>query len=122
MATVLIVDDSPTEVHVMKTWLEKAGYAVVTAANGEEGLKPSAETKPAGIVMDVVMPGMSGFQATRQLTKDADTAHIPVVIVTTKDQETDRVWGKRQGAIDYLVKPVTEQVLVERVKKALAAR
>ena len=119
MATVLIVDDSPTEVHVMKTWLEKAGYSVVTAPDGEEGIKRAAETKPAAIVMDVVMPGMSGFQATRQLTKDAATAHIPVVIVTTKDQETDKVWGKRQGATDYLVKPVTEAQLVGAVKKVL---
>ena len=119
MPNVLIIDDSPTEVHVMKTWLEKAGFTVTTAPNGEEGLKKANAEKPDVIVMDVVMPGMSGFQATRQLTKDADTAHIPVVIVTTKDQETDRVWGKRQGAIDYLVKPVTEQVLVERVKKAI---
>jgi len=119
MATVLIVDDSPTEVHVMKTWLEKAGYTVMTAANAEDGIKRAAEAKPNAIVMDVVMPGMSGFQATRQLTKDADTAHIPVVIVTTKDQETDKVWGKRQGATDYLVKPVTEAQLVGAVKKVL---
>ncbi len=121
MATVLIVDDSPTEVHVMKTWLEKAGYTVMTAANAEDGIKRAAEAKPNAIVMDVVMPGMSGFQATRQLTKDADTAHIPVVIVTTKDQETDKVWGKRQGATDYLVKPVTEAQLVGAVKKVLGA-
>lgn len=119
MATVLIVDDSPTEVHVMKTWLEKAGYSVMTASNAEEGIKRAAESKPNAIVMDVVMPGMSGFQATRQLTKDADTAHIPVVIVTTKDQETDKVWGKRQGATDYLVKPVTEAQLVGAVKKVM---
>jgi len=117
MATVLIIDDSPTEVHIMKTWLEKAGYSVVTAATGEEGLERAGESKPVAIVMDVVMPGMSGFQATRQLTKDAETAHIPVVIVTTKDQETDKVWGKRQGATDYLVKPVTEAQLVSAVKK-----
>jgi len=119
MSTVLIVDDSPTEVHVMKTWLEKAGYTVLTSPNAEEGIKRAAEAKPNAIVMDVVMPGMSGFQATRQLTKDAATAHIPVVIVTTKDQETDKVWGKRQGATDYLVKPVTEAQLVGAVKKVM---
>ena len=119
MPTVLIVDDSPTEVHVMKTWLEKAGYSVSTAPNGEDGLVKAQAEKPDVIVMDVVMPGMSGFQATRQLTKDAATAHIPVVIVTTKDQETDRVWGKRQGAVDYIVKPVTEAALVAAIAKAL---
>jgi twitching motility two-component system response regulator PilH len=103
----------------MKTWLEKGGYTVLTAANAEEGLKRATEAKPDAIVMDVVMPGMSGFQATRQLTKDDATAHIPVVIVTTKDQETDKVWGKRQGATDYLVKPVNEQQLVGAIKKVL---
>lgn len=119
MARVLIVDDSPTEVHVLKTWLEKNGFETLTAENGEEGVKTAKSEKPDLIVMDVVMPGMSGFQATRQLHKDADTANIPVLIVTTKDQETDKVWGMRQGAADYLVKPVTEQQLVDKVKAIL---
>jgi len=116
MSTVLIVDDSPTEVHVMKTWLEKAGYTVLTSPNAEEGIKRAAEAKPNAIVMDVVMPGMSGFQATRQLTKDAATAHIPVVIVTTKDQETDKVWGMRQGARDYVTKPVNGDELLSKIR------
>jgi twitching motility two-component system response regulator PilH len=116
MAVVLIVDDSPTEVHVMKSWLEKSGYQVITAENAEEGLKKARETKPSLILMDVVMPGMSGFQATRSLSKDAETANIPVLIVTTKDQETDKVWGMRQGAADYIVKPVNEKTLIDRVK------
>lgn len=119
MATVLIVDDSPTEVHVFKTALEKAGFDTVTAETGEEGLKQARAVKPDLIIMDVVMPGMSGFQATRQLSKDPDTAEIPVLIITTKDQETDKIWGMRQGAIDYLVKPVTEDQLVDKVKDGL---
>lgn len=119
MAVVLIVDDSPTEVHVLKTWLEKNGFQTLTADSGEEGLQKAKEYKPDAIIMDVVMPGMSGFQATRQLSKDPETASIPVVIVTTKDQETDKIWGMRQGAVAYLPKPVTEQQVVEKVREAL---
>lgn len=122
MPVVLIVDDSPTEVHVLKTHLEKNGFETVIAEDGESGLKLAKERKPDLIIMDVVMPGMSGFQTTRQLAKDPETENIPVVIVTTKDQETDKVWGMRQGAFDYLVKPVTEKQLVDKVKEALASK
>jgi twitching motility two-component system response regulator PilH len=120
MAQILIVDDSPTEIHVLSTTLEKMGHTVITATNGEEGVAKARAEKPDLVLMDVVMPGMNGFQATRQLTKDADTAHIPVIIVTTKDQETDRVWGLRQGAKDYLTKPVDEDMLVKKVNDLLA--
>lgn len=119
MATVLIVDDSPTEVHVFKGQLEKAGYEVLTAESGEEGLETAKSKSPDVIIMDVVMPGMSGFQATRQLAKDSSTQDIPVIILTTKDQETDKIWGMRQGAIAYLVKPVDEDTLIGKVKEAL---
>ena len=100
MATVLIVDDSPTEIHVLKTMLEKHGHDVITASSGEEGVTTSKEKKPDLVLMDIVMPGLNGFQATRQITTDSETQHIPVIIVTTKNQETDRVWGLRQGARD----------------------
>jgi len=119
MAQILIVDDSPTEIHVLSSILEKMGHSVLTAENGEDGIAKAKESKPDLILMDVVMPGMNGFQATRQLTKDAETGDIPVIIVTTKDQETDRVWGLRQGAKDYLTKPVEEAVLVEKVNNLL---
>ncbi|HET9680270.1 MAG TPA: response regulator [Gammaproteobacteria bacterium] len=119
MSRILIVDDSPTEVHVLKTWLEKHSFDTLTAESGEEGLAVARSEKPDLVVMDVVMPGMSGFQATRQLHKDPGTANIPVLIVTTKDQETDKVWGMRQGAADYLVKPVTEDQLVAKVSSLL---
>ncbi|MEA5445251.1 response regulator [Gammaproteobacteria bacterium AB-CW1] len=119
MATVLIVDDSPTEVHVFKSQLEKAGYEVIAAESGEEGLEKARSEKPDVIIMDVVMPGMSGFQATRQLAKNDNTRDIPVIIITTKDQETDKIWGMRQGAIAYLVKPVKEDQLIGKVKEAL---
>jgi len=104
MAKILIVDDSPTEVHVMTTILTKHGYDVVVAKTGEEGVITSKEELPDVILMDVVMPGINGFQATRQISQQPETANIPVIIVTTKDQETDKVWAMRQGAKDYLVK------------------
>ena len=119
MATVLIVDDSPTEVHVLKTMLEKNGYSVLSATSGEQGVALAKERKPDLVLMDIVMPGLNGFQATRQLTTNPETAHIPVVIVTTKNQETDRVWGMRQGAKDYLTKPVSEQELIGKVRTVL---
>jgi twitching motility two-component system response regulator PilH len=119
MATVLIVDDSPTEVHVLKTMLEKNGYTVISATSGEQGIAVAKERKPDLVLMDIVMPGLNGFQATRQLTTNPETSHIPVLIVTTKNQETDRVWGIRQGAKDYLTKPVSEQELIGKVRAAL---
>lgn len=119
MATVLIVDDSPTEVHVLKTILEKNSYTVITATSGEQGVAVAKERKPDLVLMDIVMPGLNGFQATRQLTTNPDTAHIPIIIVTTKNQETDRVWGLRQGAKDYLTKPVNEQELISKIRNAM---
>ena len=120
MAQVLIVDDSPTEAHVLKGMLEKNGFEVETAENGTEGIERAKALKPDLILMDVVMPGLNGFQATRQLTKDPETSEIPVIIVTTKDQETDRVWGLRQGAKDFLSKPISEKTLIEKINLVLA--
>ncbi|MCD6060597.1 MAG: type pili response regulator PilH [Moraxellaceae bacterium] len=113
MARILIVDDSPTETYRFREILEKHGHQVLEAANGADGVAVARAEQPDLVLMDVVMPGLNGFQATRQLTKDAETAHIPIVIVTTKDQETDRVWGKRQGARDYLTKPIDEEQLMQ---------
>lgn len=121
MARILIVDDSPTETHVLKSMLEKAGFDILTASSGEEGIETARQTVPDLILMDVVMPGLNGFQATRQLTRGQDTANIPVIICTTKDQETDRVWGMRQGARDYVTKPVNEAELIGKVQQALNA-
>ena len=121
MAQVLIVDDSPTEAHVLKGMLEKNGYEIEIAESGAEGIERAKAFKPDLVLMDVVMPGLNGFQATRQLTKDPETSDIPVIIVTTKDQETDRVWGLRQGARDFLTKPVSEQKLMEKINAVLTA-
>ncbi len=119
MAHILVVDDSPTEIHVFKTMLEKNGHQVTTAQSGEEGVQKAQEVQPDLILMDVVMPGLNGFQATRQLGNNAATANIPVIIVTTKDQETDKVWAMRQGAKDYIVKPAKEKDLIERINNLL---
>jgi twitching motility two-component system response regulator PilH len=119
MARVLIVDDSPTETYKISSILSKYGYEILTAENGEEGVATAKKELPDVVLMDVVMPGLNGFQATRQLSQDANTSHIPVIIVTTKDQETDRVWGRRQGAKGYLTKPVDDKLLVQTIKDVL---
>ena len=121
MAKIMIVDDSPTEVHVLQTMLNKNGHEVIVATSGEDGVEMAKSEMPDLILMDVVMPGMNGFQATRQISKNADTASIPVIMVTTKDQETDKVWAMRQGAKDYIVKPVQEKALIEHVNMVLSA-
>ncbi|EQA9677819.1 response regulator [Acinetobacter baumannii] len=119
MARILIVDDSPTETFRFKEILTKHGYDVLEASNGADGVTLAKAEQPDLVLMDVVMPGVNGFQATRQITRDEDTKHIPVVIVNTKDQATDRVWGKRQGAIDYLIKPIEEKQLIDVIKQFL---
>ena len=113
---VLIIDDSPTEAHVVKGYLTKNDMEVLVAHDAEEGIKIAKMQQPDVILMDVVMPGMNGFQATRYLTKDPQTTNIPIIILTTKGAETDRVWGMRQGAMDYLVKPVEEDDLIGRLR------
>lgn len=119
MANIFIVDDSPTEVHVLKTILEKNGHTVDSADNAESGIEQVTSKKPDLVLMDVVMPGMNGFQATRALTKAPETENIPIIIVTTKDQETDKMWGLRQGAKDYITKPVDEAILIEKINSIL---
>ncbi len=113
---ILLVDDSKTELHVLSELLTKKGYQVRTAENGEEALKRLQEEKPDLILMDVVMPGQNGFQLTRAITRDPDFANVPVIICTSKNQETDRVWGLRQGARDYVVKPVNAEELLSKIK------
>ena len=119
MPLVMIVDDSPTEVHVMKTALEKHGFDTVSAASGSECISLAREMRPDLILMDVVMPDVNGYQATRTLSRDPSTQSIPVVMVTTKSQETDRIWGMRQGAVDYVVKPVSASARVAKAQEIL---
>jgi len=113
---ILLVDDSKTELHVLSELLLKRGYQVRTAENGEEAMKRLAEEKPDLILMDVVMPGQNGFQLTRTITRDERFADVPVIMCTSKNQETDRVWGMRQGATDYVVKPVKAEELIAKIK------
>jgi len=120
MALVMIVDDSPTEVHVMKTALEKHGFETVAAADGSECLELAKRVRPDLILMDVVMPGVNGFQATRTLARDPSTKGIPIVMISTKSQETDKIWGLRQGAVDFLVKPVSANALVAKAQEVLS--
>lgn len=120
MAHILIIDDSPTDVRVFTTLLEKNGHRVSSAGSAEEGIALAKRERPDLVIMDVIMPGMNGFQATRTLSREAETSAIPVLIVTTKSMETDRVWGLRQGAKDFLVKPVAEQELLAHIQNLLA--
>ena len=113
---ILLVDDSKTELHHLSEILLKRGYAVRTAENGEEALRRLAEEKPDLILMDVVMPGQNGFQLTRTITRDERFADVPVIMCTSKNQETDKVWGMRQGARDYVVKPVKADELLAKIK------
>jgi len=119
MARILVVDDSPTLLSRTTKILESAGHEVIPALNGEEGIAKSIADKPNLIVMDVVMPGISGFQATRQISTNPDTKHIPIIMLTTKDQETDKVWAKRQGAKDYVVKPPEKKELLSKIDALL---
>ncbi len=119
MARVLIIDDSPTETYKLTSMLEKNGHVVLTADTGESGIALAQKERPDVILMDIVMPGLNGFQATRQLSKLPETSHIPVIIVTTKDQQTDRVWGMRQGAKAYLTKPIQPEVLMSAMAEAM---
>ena len=116
MARILIVDDSPSQLMGMKRIVEKLGHEAVTAEDGAAGVEAAKANLPDLILMDVVMPNLNGFQATRAISKEATTAQIPVVLVTTKDQETDKVWGMRQGASDYVVKPVKAEELLAKIK------
>ncbi|MFZ6751665.1 response regulator transcription factor [Undibacterium sp. Ren11W] len=112
---ILVVDDSPTERYFLTDILVKNGFSVSTAENGEEALTKIKADKPQLILMDVVMPGQNGFQITRAIARDVDTQDIPVIICTSKNQETDRIWGLRQGARDYLVKPIDPQELLAKI-------
>jgi len=119
MAKILIVDDSPTHTATTRKILETAGYEIVTAENGAAGIEAAKSKKPDLILMDVVMPELNGFQATRKLTQDPETKDIPVILLTTKDQNTDKVWGERQGAKAYLVKPPKNDELIAEIEKLL---
>jgi len=118
---VLVIDDSPTETRILGNALTKAGYRVESASDGAEGVDTARRLLPDLILMDVIMPALNGFQATRMLHRDEATAQIPIIMITTKDQPTDRTWGLRQGAVDYLIKPVDTNELLGRIRAILGA-
>lgn len=112
---ILVVDDSPTERYFLTDVLIKHGFSVSTAENGEEALQKIKADKPQLILMDIVMPGQNGFQVTRAISRDPAMVDVPIIICTSKGQETDRIWGLRQGARDYIVKPVDPQELLAKI-------
>ena len=119
MARILIVDDSPTQLLSLKRVVEKLGHIVLSAEDGSAGVEVAKREVPDLILMDVVMPNLNGFQATRSISKDPKTSHIPVILVTTKGQETDKIWGMRQGAKAYVTKPIDEKELVQAINDLL---
>ena len=121
MAKILIVDDSPTDIHVIEAMLLKAGHEVVAVDSGEKAIDTAHDIEPDLILMDIIMPGLNGFQVTRMLSKNPLTSNIPIIILTTKNMETDRVWGLRQGAKEFLVKPPSSNSLLATIDLCLAA-
>jgi len=121
MARILIVDDSPSQLMGIRRIVEKLGHEALTAEDGAAGVEVAKREVPDLILMDVVMPNLNGFQATRSITREPTTSHIPIILVTTKDQDTDRVWGMRQGAKAYITKPFGETELADIIQEWLAA-
>jgi len=122
MARILIVDDSPSQLLGIQRIVEKLGHQILTATDGAAGVETAKAELPDLVLMDVVMPNLNGFQATRTLARDEATRHIPVILVTTKDQDTDRMWGMRQGAKAYITKPFSPKELMARIKAVLRRR
>jgi len=122
MAHILIVDDSPQDIATVKNILESQGHKISAASDGEQGIEKAKKLKPDLVVMDIVMPGLDGFKTTRKITKSSDTSNIKVVVMSSKNQETDKAWAKMQGANAYLVKPVQEAELLEAVNKELSKK
>ena len=119
MARILLIEDSPTDTAVLTRLLEKHGHQVLASTSAEDGIEVCKRELPDVVLMDVVLPGMNGFQATRAITRESSTKHIPVLIVSTKGMDTDRAWGMRQGARDYIVKPPREDELMARINTHL---
>ncbi len=113
--TILVVDDSLSQRLVLNALLTKEGHRVIMANDGEEAVAKAKSELPDLIIMDIIMPGLNGFQATRAISRDPDTRAIPIILCTSKSQETDKIWGMRQGARDYIVKPVNRDELLAKI-------
>jgi DNA-binding response OmpR family regulator len=116
---ILVVEDSPTQMHMVKATLQARGYNVITAFNGEEGLEMVRREHPELVLLDVVLPGKNGFQICRTLKSSTETKHIPVIMLTSKNQSSDHFWGMKQGADMYLTKPWKADELLEAVARHL---
>ncbi len=116
---ILVVEDSPTQMQMVKSALQAGGYNVLTAFNGEEGLEKARREHPELVLLDLVLPGKNGFQICRALKSSADTKDIPVILLTSKDQTSDRFWGMRQGADLYLTKPWKAEDLLAAIARYL---
>jgi len=121
MARILLIEDSPTDTAVLTRLLERHGHQVMASGSAEDGIEVCKRELPDVVLMDVVLPGMNGFQATRALSREPSTKAIPVLIVSTKGMDTDRAWGMRQGARDYIVKPPSEDALIARIDQLLGS-
>ena len=119
MKTVLVIDDFQTDLQLMKDYLQNGGYSVIAFSNGLEAIEEATKQRPDAIVTDLVMPEISGLELCRKLKKNTETACIPVIACTTKDREIDRKWAEKQGVSVYLVKPCTQEQLVEAVKSVM---
>lgn len=118
---ILIIEDSPSQTQMLKQLLTKYGFETSTAGDGKEGLEKVKLIKPDLVLLDIVMPDMNGFQVARQITQNPKNAHIPVIVVSTKSMATDKLWAKRQGASDYVTKPVNEEELLSKIRQHLLA-
>jgi len=113
---ILVVDDSRTELHHLAELLRRQGFEVATADSGEQALVSLAENRPDLLLLDVVLPGKNGFQLTRTITRDPQYAGLPIILCSSKNQETDRLWGMRQGAKEYVTKPVQPEELLAKIR------
>ena len=120
--TVLVVDDSRTQLYAMEKMLHSVGMNTITAENGKQAILMARHRMPDIILMDIVMPEINGFQATRYLTRQPDTQHIPIIIVSGSNQESDKAWGLKLGAKDFMQKPVNKDLLITKIKLLLRDR
>ncbi|GAB4227835.1 MAG: response regulator [Stanieria sp.] len=119
MGHALIVDDSATERAILTSCLEQMGISVLIATSGEEALEKIQQALPDLIVLDIVLPGRSGFEICRELKGEANTSKIPIILCSTKGTEMDKFWGKKQGADAYIPKPVDQEELVRTVRELI---
>ncbi|HEU4389824.1 MAG TPA: response regulator [Blastocatellia bacterium] len=118
-ATILVVDDSPTDVRLLSNTLQGGGYRIITASDGDEALNKAKRERPGLILLDVLLPKKNGFQVCRDLKTSAETRDIPVILISSKRQDIDKVWGIKQGADEYITKPWNDDELLTAIARHL---